>query len=270
MANINIAVVPPQVLTSGNNDFTVAGFGTPKAAMFFFGMPTALGSLTTTAKMSIGFTDGTNQYVASNSSRNAVATTNTKRRQATDEVVMELVAGTGEVYTEAAFSSWITNGVRIATGAHSGTNRYCWAILFSGSDLSAKVGNFQLSTQDTQVAISGVGFEPDVVLFTGVANVNLDTVTHNARMTYGVACNSSPIAQRGLMMENANSAANVTLTEELVTDGAGGEVSGGAEDYMLDIQAFDSDGFDAYARNGNSSSDYVGYLALKFGGNVER
>ena len=69
--------------TTGTQDITVSGFGTPSAAIVILQQVTANDTITTDAKISIGATDGATDVVNYIQSRDLSSTSSTNRRTAT-------------------------------------------------------------------------------------------------------------------------------------------------------------------------------------------
>lgn len=113
--------------------------------------------------ISYGMTDGTTEYSFSSGSQHNVSTTNTSTRAAAKAVT---VIEWGEnLLAEASLTAWdsddftlnwTTNGFAFATRIHF--------IAMGGTDISAKVVSWDTSATTGNQSITGVGFEPDLVL----------------------------------------------------------------------------------------------------------
>ena len=99
--------------TTGKQDFTIPGFGTPVGAIFVMGQGQVDGVATDVYAFSFGVTDGINHWVSAGWSQHNSASSNTARRSAVDEVFMVLDTGSGVVDAEGNFDTWLPNGVRI-------------------------------------------------------------------------------------------------------------------------------------------------------------
>jgi hypothetical protein len=97
---------------TGLFDITIAGFGTPKAAIFLYYRDTgAAGSPNRQdIYMGYGFTDGVGQHASMASWNNNAASSAGRRAQSGSKVAILEQSGANDV----AFSSWITDGVRLA------------------------------------------------------------------------------------------------------------------------------------------------------------
>ena len=254
---------------TGAFEITETGFGTPKAALLLASSGQSDDTLADIACMSIGATDGTNQNAVGSVDLHGLLTTNAARIAATDECIM--LPNVGSMYAEANFTTWITDGVRLTVGAeNTGVQRKLTAILFGGDDVSAKVGSIALSTQNTAVPVTSVGFEADIVFFWchGLAMDTAESAHHI--LSFGVAHNdgAGTVTKRGIGIASQDNLATSETGSVFWTDGCGGQELWAGETWRLDVQDFDSSGFDVVARDGASGSDVVGYLALKFtGGN---
>lgn len=257
---------------SGNQDITKSGFGTPKAAIFITSYnPAAARGDYAQAHFSFGFTDGTNQYVATMLDLDGLGTTDAHRRQATDEVIMFLDDNTpANVEQEANFVQWITDGVRInwAT-SNPPSDRAVTVILLGGTDLSAKVNTVTFGTEDTLVHVTDVGFEADALITAGVGadgTTGLDSDQAHSVYGLGLVHNGVSVTQRGIAFMSQDNLVTSNIGGILMTNGAGGQVTISGVTWRADFSNFDSAGFDCHSRGGDSASDIVGYLALKVAG----
>ena len=100
-------------LTAGTQDFVVSGFGTPKAAMLFMTPSTLYGTPGNQGMLSIGMVDGTTQYAFVTNSRDNVTPEDNYNVGSNSGCLLSMSPTTGAIDGKAAFSAWITNGLRI-------------------------------------------------------------------------------------------------------------------------------------------------------------
>ena len=109
---VDIATVRAAATTSvETQDFTISGFGTPKAAMFIVTKGVTDNTAAAGAMMAVGFTDGTRDKCGTVHAKDANATSVTEATFSTAHCIF-LIDDTGTLAT-ATFDSWITDGVRI-------------------------------------------------------------------------------------------------------------------------------------------------------------
>lgn len=166
---MTVAVAVAAAATStGTQDITTTDLGgaTPKAALFLYSRAASDGTITAHAGASFGATDGTNQWAVAAYVRDALTsqefTTSMGDVGKSDKCVCALhVDGTLVVHSEAAFDSFIVNGVRINWTTAAADGWLLTVVLFAGSDWSVACG-IEVSVASAAV---NFGFQPDVVLF---------------------------------------------------------------------------------------------------------
>lgn len=110
---VDVAVTRVSCNTStGNQDITITDFGTPKAALFFANVATSDATAASDAFNSYGAVDGTRQFACYWGSEHNKGTTNTNGIWDSDQCVKLMLNAGSTVDGEAAFSSFITDGVR--------------------------------------------------------------------------------------------------------------------------------------------------------------
>lgn len=263
---INRAVVRTVANTStGNQDITSSGFGTPKAYLIIMSRATTDGLATDNAFFCIGSSDGTRQRCTGSSSEHNVGTANTKRLSMSDKVIFLYDNNTGTVECEAGHQSFITDGIRINWTSAPSFAYKITVVLFGGSDLTAYVNDFDSSgSLDGEVDITDPGFEPDqLVIFSRRTGSFDDTIEDDAAVTIGFVDNGTSIVQGSVnFFSNDNSG---TGAAGLVTSDsyAGQNLDHNVSLSAIEIANFDSSGFSAFTRNNASSKNY-GYLALNY------
>jgi hypothetical protein len=245
--------------TTGTQDITISGFGTPVAAIFVMSRGVSNGTAAVHSNLSIGFTDGTNERVMTSNDEDAQATSDSARLlDATTEVITMTAEGdSATTIATASFSSWITDGVQINWGTVTGDGERLMVILFGGTDMSAKVGSTTMTA--TPEDETGVGFQPDVVL-TLWADASSGPDDH--QISFGCAWdNGASIINRSWAQYQAN--ADAKGNPELFfseTYAATDETSG----QRYSLGSFDSNGFTI--TGGDDPGVPVYWLALKNAG----
>lgn len=249
--------------TTGTQDFTWSGFGTPKAAMCLVGFGATNGTSATHGGFSIGFTDGTRQNVTSARTKSGVTTTATGRRSDTSDVLL-LADQDGTVMLRAQFSAWITDGVRLNYSVAPGTAFKVSCTLFGGAGIAnAYVNTVSTpSTVDTSTTVSTVGFQPDVIIGamsggTGYTDVN------QSQLEISVGAAVRGVGQRGASWFDTDGVGTTATSVFPLTNRIGRNTNNGSQ---IEIENFTGSGFDATLRQTTGSVATMGYLALQLNG----
>ena len=192
--DVKVAVVSGAAPTGGGNQSFVGpvGFGTPKAAMFLATKDTS-DDATSAAHVciSIGFTDGTNQFVESGQAEDNSASEDTNRGPMNDQVV-GLLTTTGAIDGEAAFSSFTDRTVTINWGNAPSGAYLITCVMFGGDDLSAVAGSVLQSTSVGGTAVATTNIDQDLILFASTGSATFDAHSSNGNIfiSFG-ACRTS-------------------------------------------------------------------------------
>lgn len=276
MADIKAAVVRYALpsTTEGTGTFTVSIPGspgwTPKACIVFCSGAYTDDTAQVNHIFGVGWSDGTSESAVSAFARDAVGTTECLRSHATDAVVelcaasqliqISAVTGTGVGPTT---DGWVFN----CSAVNTGVNRQATFVFLGGSDLSAAVASFAPNTsQNGTQAVTYPGFEPDVVLFHGAGVQGGQTEQAHNIINLGCAWNDTSPVNVGFAGANQTGAGTVAASQIVYTDRVGGQVTWAAESWAGEVTAFGASGFTMTTRDGGSSGDELGYLALNFGG----
>jgi len=184
--------------SSGTQDITIPGFGTPKAAMVIISGNTAEGVVVDN-HVGQGATDGTNQWGVASWSEDASAFADSRSHQSNADFVVFNKPNTTAAW-KASFSSWITDGIRIDWGTDFPDAGYLiTVILFTGTDLNVKC-DWVVATAATGSTGQSVGFQPNALIwsathssldlgfvgdmqhFTGFATGSTTSITQNSQM----------------------------------------------------------------------------------------
>jgi hypothetical protein len=252
--------------TTGTQDFTSAGFGTPVAAMCAVGINTTLGTAAAHTGVGIGFTDGTRNVSIYQLAEDAVTTTNTRRRGNTSDI-LHVVNNTNTVVMRIQFSSWITDGVRLNYSVAPASAYRIACTLFGGEVAQAYADSASTpATIDTGTDVTAPGFQPDVVLvINNDSQAFNDVSTNNLGMSFGFAVRNSGGNPHPQMNQSWIDITGVTTTniQGRTSNAFAGRVGNGGTD--IEIQDFDGSGFTAMTRTVGAATTF-GYLALRLNG----
>jgi len=261
------AIAEAAAITSGGptQDFTVSGFGTPKAAMFVVTKGVTLGTSIDDLLVSIGFTDGTRERCFSAVCEHGLTTSDNFRRMANDEVIQIPLETDGTIDGEANFDSFITDGVRINWGnLPSAANRVV-VYLFKGDNLSVHVNDFTSpSTQDASTDVTDPGFEPhQVICVTHRAALN-DTAAANAAFSLGFCDNGASVIQKSVNWLSIDALTTTACSHYYASARVARSLSDTAALAGVELTSFDSNGFSATTRDAATNTTCI-YLALRYG-----
>lgn len=255
--------------TSAQQDFTISGFGTPKAAILICNGSFAAGGQGGGRGLGIGMTDGTNQFLCGTGDRPSIGTTNTAKYHTSSHCLGFCNSNATAMQVLGDFNSFITDGIRIDFTNTPGVATFdLIGIFFNGADLSAHCGSFTSAASGGGTTdVTGVGFEPDVVFVTGVFEPSFTNVTLNAElmMSVGVWVNDGSDTQRSICIGSEDNVGTSDTAARLETTYVNFFIDGfGTTQGGISIGSADSDGFTATTVT--AGNVVYSYLALNFGG----
>lgn len=256
-------------LATGNQDYTIAGFGTPKAAIFFSTWGVGDDSVLVHSMISFGVATEDSggvikQWVVCGSGKDNVATTDTNKRATTTQCLMYHYTS---LLGEASFQEFINDGVRVNWNDVHTNAPYFTLILFKGATLSVQSGVSALGVEeDSEIDVDAVGFEPDALIVGFHSDAFNDTELVHSHFSLGFAINGS--CASGLTQvcggyHDRNWRATSQSVAEVVNNYVAMSVSELGFPFYVEISGYDADGFSAYVREAACAGDSFGYLALK-------
>lgn len=243
--------------STGSQAVTGVGFK-PKAVFFFYNEKTADGSAAGGA-LGFGISDASaNQFANSISDDDALGTSNTGNSTSLVSAIRYDSASQAAVY-QAAVTSMDTDGFTVNwTTVSSGVVISYLAI--GGADVRAKVGNVIKAAVTGNQAVTGVGFQPTMVL-NNIARSASSGAAASTYMDIGVAKSSS---SRWLSWGGGGD--NVTPTRAYRAQRTDGfSVIRSSNSTLLseaDFVSMDSDGFTINWTTNDGGAQRVKYLAL--------
>ncbi len=251
---------------NGAQDVTIAGFGTPKAALIFAinahnQADEPIDQICADGNFMVGFTDGTNERAMAVAGNGTGAETSDESRAGRNSrLAVQLERSVVDGY--ASFNSWITDGVRINWGGTPKERKYI-LVLFGGGDLlNVAVGTISNNTSHN------LGFRPDVV-FAGTVGYTLTSADGaneaNTILSLGVVVDDGANTER-LVAISAEDGQTTTDTCAMVdTNDSLSQIYNGSQSWGANL-TIDADGFDTDSTMG---SDEGIYLALRFSADVD-
>lgn len=233
---------------------------------------TADGTATDTLRFSLGAVDGTNEWAMSSWSNHSDSTINAANRSATDVCAMiwenPTFNGAG-IMAEAAFDSFITDGVRINWTTAPPSAWLVKVTLIGGADISASVGTQTLATENNVVTVSP-GFETHA-LFTALDSDAFND-TGNAHNNLGIGFGSydgTTIRQGFAIIGDRNDQTTTESGGIARNDAVTGRANHAVELGYASLENITSTSFDLRSLGGDLSGFATGYLALSLADEAE-
>jgi hypothetical protein len=246
---------------------SVTGVGfQPKVVIFFSTGQAAVGT-DINAMAGYGFATGSaNERAIAIAQDDADTSGDPNARQSQTRTIIVLHPDAPELRAEAELTSFDADGFTLNWTTNDASATIIHYVALGGSDITnALASSFTATTGAGTQSVTGVGFQPDFLMFLSIDHTTMDTVlTAAAQASIGFA--SSPTNQGGIGV--ALTQRDVTISDTYVrqrTSHAIVELTpAGAEDMLAGLQSFDADGFTI---NKASSADatVIHYLALKGG-----
>lgn len=239
---------------------------TPKAALFFGSYHNVVSDPGETARASISIgalgQTGTGSVV-SGQSYDAFGNTNTNSLYQSDNgsntgAYLLRTASTTRLQGRAAFAS---GGMDLNFATISGFSYRASYMAFAGT-IASKADVVDLGTGTGAISIA-TAFEPDVVFVLGSGGIATNSIQTNMTLSFGVAVNGG--GQYCLLAEEVNGLADGTPIQAVLTNRAGGNLTGGSLAYHLTIGGFSGTGF-TITPSASAGDDDISYLALDLGG----
>lgn len=234
---------------------------TPDALIFLANIMTAAGNASD-AQMSIGFSTGSaSQVSAGYNSNDASASSDVVRQVLTNRVVGTYTGGTTVANLNVDMTSHDADGFTL--NYNNTINGADISYLgLSGTDiLGATAGNFAAATSTGNQAVTGIGFQPNLVLFITNLQTASGVANNNSSFGFGVTDGTNQWAC-GLGMQNAQATMNNRRgfydNRCIVVPQAGSNAI--AHDAL--ITSMDADGFTVNWQTAPGAAYIVGYLAL--------
>ncbi len=252
---------------SGNQDYTISGFGTPTGCIVF---STAGGqdAFATHGAQSIGTYDGTNGQVISHGIQDGVAASaQTMRSDARDAlVVFQKYDGTDRREASATF---IDGGVRLNWDA-PGQRPWVTVWMFKGATAIMADWNDPDSTQDVAKTITTTGVDPNLIFFAVTKQATLGGGIADAGISFGWAYDNGGTLENMCAGWAVDDADPVDCSAQIFdsTTGLGkrcGAVinAGGNPSPGIECTAMGTDDFEITTRDAGATNCGFVYLALE-------
>lgn len=251
--------------STGNSATTDPGFQ-PKALMIWSGLQTATGAV---ADAQFGFgvaSSTTTENVGGYNSDNGTASSDVVRVFNTAHLIQQYTAGTTTLNVNASLTSFDATGYTLNWETLTTTSPKYNYLALGGSDITNVIsGNFAASTSTGNQAVTGVGFQPDIVFF--FFGLNTTSVATNSNTCFGVGVAKSASQRWAASVGLQHNVATMNHRHAFYNNACLVHPQAGANsiEALADFVSMDTDGFTINWSDAPGQADLVGYLAIKGG-----
>ncbi len=185
---VKVAVASGAISSSGTGtaDFTISGFGTPKACIILLSFDTTDDTaISVQNRASIGFSDFTNHRSITHQAEDASARVDSDaRKSATKAYVILDIAGVVDIDGTA---STITDGVQLTNTTNTSASAvFATVIMFNGSDLQVSLDSVTINSTVGLTTVTTTGIPQDLVFFIGTDIAGEDSSSTAINNSFGV------------------------------------------------------------------------------------
>lgn len=254
----------PLRTTAGSQSVTGVGFQ-PKAILFVCGFRTATGEHAG-AYLSWGVATGaSNEWAVNGSSDNGAANGQTQQTARADRIcIINNTSGTTVLAVE--FTSMDSDGFTINVITNTAASAYLLQYFcIGGTDITnATAGTVDLTTSGATQAVTGLGFQPDGMLFGNIGGTTWPFT--GAHLIFGLGAASGNSEQAASEWFDRDGNTNMSGNSWQRSDAIALEsTTANVEIMRTSLASFDSDGFTVGKDDLPGATQALGYLALKGG-----
>lgn len=249
--------------STGVQSITMAGMGTPKAALFIVSRAVTDAVAADHAALSVGWTDGVRDRCVHTASTHGAGTT-AARRGVSITSLLALSDGAGTLLAEAVFSAWVTDGVQINITTAPGAAYLCTVLFLGGDELQVYAGHLTSNASiGGTTAVTAPGFTPHSVFLASARTTSANVATGG--IAVGIADKvASTITQRSVACGVVDAAGTSAVSTWFSVVDAAKCVSETQGRIGGDITSMDALGFTMTTRD-VGEADYFIYLAANWG-----
>lgn len=254
------------VLNTSTGNQAVTGVGFQPKALLFFASGTTVDGITENMHWITGMATGTAaEASATSNDENAQDTSDSIREFLNNRTLEMLNEGLSSIKYRLEFISFDADGFTVNVENAPASAFKVGFIAFGGTDLTnATVGNFAAPTSTGNFSKTGVGFQPDALIFIGSMRVNSGTAGATAKSLLGFALSSTKRGYLSIFSKENVGTTNTSRFQKtdkcLVDVDTTGAISGEA-----DFVSMDADGFTINVTDAWPTADTILFLALKGG-----
>ncbi|MEY4744552.1 MAG: hypothetical protein RL272_497 [Candidatus Parcubacteria bacterium] len=258
----------PKATVTGAQTVTGVGFQ-PKAVIFFWTKQATQG-FAAGDRVGMGFASGSaNQRVVSVAGDNAVSPTNYGRRRSDTNVIILLSDGTPTLASQAALTGFTADGFTLNWTTNDGIADIIHYIALGGDEITnAAAGTFTLATGTGSQAITGVGFQPEFVMFLSSSTEAVNTNTAGKLLNVGFTTGAAQQGALSVCGRDGSNANNSSQSSQRTDNVLIGMTTNCNQDWLASLTSLDANGFTVNKSVAPAAATPVFYLALR-GGNFK-
>ncbi len=237
----------------------------PKALFIFNGLQTAAGGAVD-AQFNIGVASSTTTETSAGwNSDDGTASSDTARQFSTTELIHMQTAGSVTDNVNATLTSFDATGFTLNFGTLTTTSPKYNYLAIGGADITnVKSGSVAADTTTGSMAVTGLGFQPDVVFLFVTLQTAAGDSNNNSQYGFGVMHSSGQWAMGG-KAQNAQTTMNTSRMFYNNRCIALPATTTNAVFWDASYTSMDSDGFTINIDTTDGSALLIGYLAIKGG-----
>lgn len=249
---------------TGNSATTDPGFQ-PKALFMWSGLQTTTGA-TADAQWTLGVTSSTTTETAAGyNADDNVASSDASRYFNTARLLVSLTAGTATANNIADLTSFDATGFTTNWPTLTTASPLYNYLVLGGTDITnVKSGNFAAATSGATQAVTGVGFQPDIVFLFATLQTTSAMSNNNNQYGFGVMHSSG---QWAMCQRDQNAQATMNTTRAF-SNARAIMIQTSTTNALFDERSFvsmDSDGFTLNIDTQGGTGFLIGYMAVKGG-----
>lgn len=239
----------------------------PKGLILTSSLQTTAGAIAD-VQFSLGVANsGTTERMAGYNADDNVATSDTSRVFLVGDVLELLTAGATGVQNLAGFTSFDANGFSLNYAVNTLPDALLNYITFGGTDITNVLsGSFASNTTTGNQAVTGLGFQPDLVILFATLQTASGQSNNHSQYTFGVM--DAAGNQWSMTQKIRNAQATMATTRAFANDKCfvmQATTSSSAVFQDMAFVSMDSDGFTVNITKAGGSAILIGYLAIKGG-----
>jgi len=254
-----------KITTTGTQTISGLGFQ-PKAIIFFWSRNTTNATAAAPRSQGIGFTDCTNQRAVAVAEDDNAGSSNAGRYRTENNVIVILSNGNPTVGSRATFTSCNADGFTINWAASEARADIINYIAIGGPDVTnVKAGTFTLAPATGIQNITGVGFQPNFIMFLWGFTETLNSLATGLEIGMGLADYNN---NQGSILNcvRDNEASNATKYSQQRTDNVILlSTTACAQDALAAFSGFTADGFQLNVSDAPAANTPIFYLAIRGG-----
>jgi len=251
--------------STGNSSSTDPGFQ-PKGLLIWNGVQTATGA-SSDAQFSIGVASSTTtENSGGYNSNDASASSDVVRIFSTTDVIRNTTAGATTLNLVATLTSFDATGFTLNWGTLATTSPLYNYLALGGADITnVNTGNFAANTSTGNQSVTGVGFQPNVIIL--FANLNTTSTQTNNNSCFGIGVATSSTERWAIAVGMQNGQATMNNRRAFYDNVCFMHPAAGSNNVeaTADFVSMDTDGFTINWTDAPGQADLIGYMAIRGG-----